>query len=71
MWGDGEHLKEIAFQIRALRTEFGRPNPLVECFLHYCSLRGAMVRGEPKLARALLDEIQGRDFEPPSRLTPE
>ena len=63
-WEDGEHLKEIALQIRALRAEFGQPNPLVERFLHYRSLRGANVPGEPKLARALLDEIERGDFEP-------
>jgi len=61
-WEAGQQLKEIALQIRSLRAEFGRPNPLVERFLHYCSLRGANVPGEPKLARALLDEIQRGDF---------
>lgn len=59
---EGQHLKEIALQIRSLRAEFGRPNPLVERFLHYCSMRGANIPGEPKLAKALLDEIQKGDF---------
>jgi hypothetical protein len=61
-WKDGQNLKEIARQIRNLRAEFGQPNPLVERFLHYCSLRGPNVPGEPKLANALLDEIQKGDF---------
>jgi hypothetical protein len=30
---------------------------VVERFLHYCSLRGANAPGEPKLAKAFLDEI--------------
>ena len=62
-WEDVQRLKEMAFQIRALRTEFGQPNPLVERFLHYCSLRGANIPGEPKLAKTLLDEIRRGDFE--------
>jgi len=63
-WEDVKRLKVMAFQIRALRTEFGQPNPLVERFLHYCSLRGANIPGEPKLAKTLLDEIRRGDFEP-------
>jgi hypothetical protein len=64
-WKDGENLKEIAQQIRALRGEFGQPNSLVERFLHYCSLRGPNAPGEPKLAKELLDEIQKGDFDRP------
>ena len=56
-WENGDHLKEIARQIHALRAEFGVPSPLVERFLHYCSLHGANIQGEPKLAKAFLDEI--------------
>lgn len=56
-WWEAEALKERAKEIYALRMEFGQPNPLVERFLHYCSLRGANVPGEPKLAKALLYEI--------------
>jgi hypothetical protein len=62
-WKDGENLKEIAQQIRDLRAEFGQPNPLVERFLHYCSLRGPNIPGEPKLAKAFLDEIEKSDFD--------
>lgn len=61
-WEDGECLKEIALQIRALRAEFGQPDRLVERFLHFCSLRGANVPGEPKLAKAFLEEIRRGDF---------
>ncbi len=64
-WKDRENLKEMARQIRTLRGEFGQPNPLVERFLHYCSLRGPNVPGEPKLAKAFLDEIQKGEFDRP------
>ena len=57
-WAEAEALKNRATQIRILREEFGEPNPLVERFLHYCSLRGANVSGEPKLAKAFLEEIE-------------
>lgn len=57
-WGQALHVRQRAAQIHALREESGQPNPLVERFLYYCSLRGANVPGEPKLARVLLDEIE-------------
>src|SRR5580704_8261514 len=63
-WDEAEHLKKIALEIRVLRAEFGRPNTLTERFLHYCSLRGCNVPGEPKLAKAFLAEISKRDFIP-------
>jgi hypothetical protein len=64
-WEDGERLKQIALRIRALRAEFGQPNRLVERFLHFCSIRGANVPGEPKLAKAFLGEIRRGDFQNP------
>ena len=56
-WPAAEDLKRRANQIHILRAEFGQPNSVVERFLHYCALRGANVPGEPKLAKAFLDEI--------------
>lgn len=56
-WPVAEDLRRRAKQIHILRLEFGQPNSLVERFLHYCSMRGANVPGEPKLAKAFLDEI--------------
>jgi hypothetical protein len=61
-WEDGHRLKETALQIRSLRAEFGLPNPLVERFLYFCSLRGANIPGEPKLAKTFLEEIRRGDF---------
>jgi len=60
---EAEQVKEIALNIIALREEFGEPNPLVSRLHYYCSLRGANVPGEPKLARAFLQEIQRGDFD--------
>jgi hypothetical protein len=56
-WPEADHLKEIACEIQSMRAEFGQPNLLCERFLHYCSLKGSNVPGEPKLARAFLNEI--------------
>jgi hypothetical protein len=56
-WPAAEDLRRRAKQIHILRAEFGQPNSVVERFLHYCALRGANVPGEPKLAKAFLDEI--------------
>ena len=63
-WDEAERLKEIALEIRAFRAEFGQPNTLAERFLHYFSLRGSNVPGEPKVAKAFLDEIRRGDFTP-------
>jgi len=66
-WPEAEELKQIALEIKELRAEFGQPNALVEQLLHYCSLRGSNVPGEPKLARAFLDEILKDATEPNPR----
>lgn len=57
-WSEAEQLKNMAHEIRSIRQDFGQTDPLVERFLHYCSLRGANMPGEPKLARLLLDEVE-------------
>jgi len=64
-WNEAEQLRDIAVEIRELRAEFGQPNTQVERFLHYCSLRGSNVPGEPKLATAFLNEIL-KDTDKPS-----
>jgi hypothetical protein len=56
-WDQAAQLKEIATEIHELRAEFGQPNPHVEEFLRLCLLRGSNVPGEPKLAKAFLDQI--------------
>ena len=57
-WSKAEQLKSIADEIRSIRHDFGEANPTVERFLHYCSLRGSNVPGEPQLAQSLLDELE-------------
>jgi hypothetical protein len=58
VWPEAEQLKKMAHEVRSIRLEFGESNPQVERFLHYCSLRGANVPGEPKIAQALLHEVE-------------
>jgi len=57
-WPEADRLKELALEIESLRLEFGQPNRLAQRFLHYRSLRGSNVPGEPKLAFTFLDEIR-------------
>jgi hypothetical protein len=57
-WSDAEQLKSIAGEIRSIRHDLGEFNRTVERFLHYCSLRGSNVPGEPRLAQSLLDELE-------------
>jgi hypothetical protein len=64
-WEEGDRVMELAREIQTLRLEFGQPSPIVERFFYYRSLRGCNVPGEPKLAKAFLDEIKKGDFETP------
>jgi ribonuclease inhibitor len=57
-WPAADELKNCAKQIQTLREELGQSNSLAEQFLNCCSLRGANVTGEPKLARALLGKVR-------------
>ncbi len=56
-WPEAARLKELAVEIHSIRSKFGLPSVHVERFLHFCSLKGANVPGEPRLARKLLDEF--------------
>src|SRR5207249_10803510 len=56
-WDEGEQLKEIANKIQELRAGFGQGNAQVDRFLHYWSIRGSNVRGEPKLAKVVRGEL--------------
>jgi len=57
-WAEAEQLKNIAHEIRSIPLEVGESDPLVERFLHYRSLRGSNVPGEPKIAQSLLHEAE-------------
>jgi hypothetical protein len=68
-WDEAERLREIADEIQELRAEFGQPNAQVDRFVHYCSIRGSNVPGEPKLAKALLYEILKEKANQPDKAT--
>jgi hypothetical protein len=56
-WPEAARLTRLAHDILSLHSESGASNSLCERFLHYRSLRGSNVPGEPKLAQQLLHEI--------------
>jgi len=57
-WAEAEQLKHIAREIQLIRLNFQESDPLAERFLHYCSLRGSNLPGEPRLAQKFLHEIE-------------
>lgn len=57
-WPEAEQLKAVAHEIQAIRQQFGQPNPLVDRFLEVCRRRGSNIPGEPKLALALLQDLE-------------
>ena len=57
-WDEADQLRDIANEILDIRKEFGSSNHFVKNFLEYSSMRGANVKGEPKLARQFLDQIR-------------
>jgi len=57
-WPQADRLKELAHEIKSFRLDFGQPNQTCERYLQLCSLRGANVPGEPKLAIAFLNDIE-------------
>jgi len=59
-WDEAERLKEIAREIIKIRSEYGEQAAECERLLHYCSLRGPNVVGEPRLAEQFLTEIQAQ-----------
>jgi hypothetical protein len=59
-WDEAERLKEMAREIIEIKSEYGEQDMECERLLHYCSLRGPHVVGEPKLAEQLLNEIQSQ-----------
>lgn len=60
-WPQPKQLWEMAQEIREIRSEFGTSNWLCERFVHFRSLRGSNVPGEPKLAAQLLEELKVRN----------
>src|SRR5215469_3269321 len=56
-WPEAERLKGMASEIKLILDDSGEQNEVLERFLHYCSLRGANVPGEPRLAQSFLAEL--------------
>jgi hypothetical protein len=56
-WPEAKRLKELAFEIKSIREEFGQANETCDRFLRACSLRGSNVPGEPKLAASFLRDL--------------
>lgn len=56
-WPEAQRVVEMAEEIQALRSETGGSNSLAERLLHFRSLRGSNVPGEPKLAKKFLEEL--------------
>ena len=56
-WPEARRVVEMAEEIRALCSEAGELNSLAERLLHFRSLRGQNVPGEPNLANEFLQEL--------------
>jgi hypothetical protein len=57
-WPEAKRLKDLAQEIKLIRSEFGQSNEDCERFLQLCALRGSNVPGEPKLAAEFLGAIE-------------
>ena len=58
-WPEAARLRELAFALQAILAQSGESDPLCDQFLDLCSIHGENDPGEPKLARAFLNEIAG------------
>ncbi len=56
-WPEAQRVVEMANEIQKLRSDAGESNSLAERLLHFRSLRGSNVPGEPKLANKFLEEL--------------
>jgi len=59
LWPEAARLRELAFALQSILAQNGEADPLCEQFLDLCSIHGENDPGEPKLARAFLNEIAG------------
>jgi hypothetical protein len=58
-WPEAARLRELAFALQNILAQSGEADPLCDQFLDLCSIHGENDPGEPKLARAFLNEIAG------------
>lgn len=59
-WPEAARLRELAFALQSILAQSGETDPLCDQFLDLCSIHGENDPGEPRLARAFLNEIEGR-----------
>jgi hypothetical protein len=61
-WPEAARLRELAFALQSVLAQSwdqgGESDPLCDQFLDLCSIHGESDPGEPKLARAFLNEIE-------------
>jgi len=58
-WPEAARLRELAFALQAILAQSGEQDALCDQFLDLCSIHGENDPGEPRLARAFLQEIAG------------
>jgi hypothetical protein len=58
-WPEAAQLRHLAFALQAILAQQEESNPLCDQFLDLCSIHGESDPGEPRLARAFLNEIAG------------
>jgi hypothetical protein len=59
-WPEAARLRELAFALQSILAQSGEADPLCDQFLDLCSIHGENDPGEPRLARAFLNEIEGK-----------
>jgi hypothetical protein len=60
-WPEAARLRELAFALQSILAQSEESSTLCDEFLDLCSIHGESDPGEPRLARAFLSEIAGRN----------
>jgi hypothetical protein len=58
-WPEAARLRELAFALQSILAQSGEQDTLCDQFLDLCSIHGESDPGEPRLARAFLNELSG------------
>jgi len=58
-WPEAARLRELAFALQAILAQSGEQDTVCDQFLDLCSIHGEHDPGEPRLARAFLNELSG------------
>ncbi|MFC5863885.1 hypothetical protein ACFPT7_16370 [Acidicapsa dinghuensis] len=57
-WPEAARLRELAFALQSILAQSETSDPLCDQFLDLCTIHGEYDPGEPKLARAFLQQIE-------------